>query len=189
MVKLPRGLEPRNIQSQCILKCMEFLVSIHGEGMGISSLLVMTTLGLDTYIGNLMPWIHSLNLRRDWITYLVYIPNHFDQIKVIYPVSLNFSVAIQDYFPIMCTRISIAKWRGGKKISNLDEHSEIVDRFLIFSQILLGICLIDYVIHFFFLRGISFYRISKRIFGLFPLQLGSQKIFVDTNVRFFMKTI
>ena len=54
------------------------LVSMHRDGMGISSLLVMITLGLDMYIGNLMPWIHSLNLRRDWITYWVYIPSHFD---------------------------------------------------------------------------------------------------------------
>ena len=42
---------------------LELLVSIYGEGMGILSLLVMITLGLDMYIGNLMPWIHSLNLR------------------------------------------------------------------------------------------------------------------------------
>ena len=48
---------------------MELLVSMHGEGMGISSLLVMITLGLDMYIGNMMPWIHSLNLRQDRITY------------------------------------------------------------------------------------------------------------------------
>ena len=68
----------------------------------------------------------------------------------------------------MCTRVSIAKWKGGKKISNLDGHSEIVDRFLIFSQILLGICLINYVI-LFFLTIILVYRISKRIFGLLPL--------------------
>ena len=34
------------------------LVSMHRDGMGISSLLVMITLGLDMYIGNLMPWIH-----------------------------------------------------------------------------------------------------------------------------------
>ena len=32
----------------------------------------------------------------------------------------------------MCTKVSIGKWRDGKKISNLDGHSEIVDRFLIF---------------------------------------------------------
>ena len=48
---------------------MELLVSIYGEGMGISSLLVMITLGLDINIGNLIPWMHSLNLRWDWITY------------------------------------------------------------------------------------------------------------------------
>ena len=48
---------------------MELLVSMHGEGMGISSLLVMITLGLDTFIGNLMPWIHSLNIKQDQITY------------------------------------------------------------------------------------------------------------------------
>ena len=44
-------------------------MSMHREGMGISSLLVMITLGLDMYIGNLMPWTHSLNLRRDQIPY------------------------------------------------------------------------------------------------------------------------
>ena len=43
-----------------LLTCMQFLVSMHGEGMGISSLLMMITLGLDMYIENLMPWIHSL---------------------------------------------------------------------------------------------------------------------------------
>ena len=67
-------------------KCLELVhtdmyetFSVHAwEGMGISSLLVMITLGLDMYIGNLMPWIHSFNLRRDWITYWVYIPSHFD---------------------------------------------------------------------------------------------------------------
>ena len=42
---------------------LELLVSIYGEGMGILTLLVMITLGLDMYIGNLKPWIHSLNLR------------------------------------------------------------------------------------------------------------------------------
>ena len=42
---------------------MELLVSLDREGMGISSLLVMITLGLDMYIGDSMPWIHSLNLR------------------------------------------------------------------------------------------------------------------------------
>ena len=58
------------------------------------------------------------------------------------------------------------KW---KKSINLDEHSKIMDRFLIFSQILLGICLIACVITSFFLRGVLVYRISKRIFGLLPL--------------------
>ena len=53
--------------------------SVHAwEGYGISSLLVMITLGLDMYIENLIPWIHSLNLRRDWITYWVYIPSNFN---------------------------------------------------------------------------------------------------------------
>ena len=47
-------------------------------GMGISSLLVMITLGLDMYIGDPMPWIHSLNLKQDRITYSVYIPSHFN---------------------------------------------------------------------------------------------------------------
>ena len=42
---------------------MEHLVSMHREGMGISSLLMMITLGLDMYIGDSMPWIYSLNLR------------------------------------------------------------------------------------------------------------------------------
>ena len=49
---------------------MELLVSMHGDGMGISLFLVMITLGLDMYIGDLMPWIYSLNLRWDHITYL-----------------------------------------------------------------------------------------------------------------------
>ena len=44
-------------------------MSMYGEVMGISSLVVVITLGLDTYIRDLMPWIHSLNLRRDNITY------------------------------------------------------------------------------------------------------------------------
>ena len=57
---------------------MEHLVSMHREGMGISSLLVMITLGLDMYIGDSMPWIYSLNLRQDQITYWVYIPGHFN---------------------------------------------------------------------------------------------------------------
>ena len=69
-----------------VKKCLELvhtdmfklLVSMHGESMGISSLLVMITLGLDMYIGNSMPWIHSLNLRRDWVNYCVYIPSHFN---------------------------------------------------------------------------------------------------------------
>ena len=34
---------------------MELLVSMHEEGMGISSLLLMITLGLDMYIENSMP--------------------------------------------------------------------------------------------------------------------------------------
>ena len=46
--------------------------SVHAwEGYGISSLLVMITLGLDMYIENLIPWIHSLNLRHDEITYIL----------------------------------------------------------------------------------------------------------------------
>ena len=57
---------------------MELLVSMHGEGMGISSLLVMITLDLDMHIENPMPWIHSLNFRQDKITYWLYIPSHFD---------------------------------------------------------------------------------------------------------------
>ena len=53
--------------------------SVHAwEGMGISSLLVMITLDLDMYIGDPMPWIHSLNLKQDRITYSVYIPSHFN---------------------------------------------------------------------------------------------------------------
>ena len=60
-----------------VKKCLELvhidmfklLVCMHGESMGISSLLVMITLGLDMYIGDMMPWIHSLNLRQDQITY------------------------------------------------------------------------------------------------------------------------
>ena len=83
-------------------------------------------------------------------------------------VSFIHSVRARDYFLVMCTKASIAKLRDEKKISSLDGHIEIMDRFLIFSQILLGICLIDCVIHL-FLRGISVYRISKRIFGLLPL--------------------
>ena len=111
-----------------------YLMSMHGDDMGISSLLVMITLSLDTYIGNPMPWIHSLNLRQDQITYWACIPSHFNYIKVICLVSLIISIETQDYFLVMCTRVSvITKWRGGKKISNLVGHSEIMDRFLIFS--------------------------------------------------------
>ena len=58
--------------------------------------------------------------------------SHFHQIKVICLVSLIFSVGAQDYAPIMCTKVFITKWRSGKKISNLDGHSEIVNRFLNF---------------------------------------------------------
>ena len=112
--------------------------------MVISSILVMITLGLDMYIGDMMSWIHSLNLRWDRITYWLYIQSHFDQIKVIYLVSLMLSARSQDYFLVMCT-----------KISNLDGHSEIVDRFLMFFQILQGICLIYCVIPLFLKRYIS----------------------------------
>ena len=38
---------------------MELLASMYGEGMGVSSLLVMVTLGLDLCIGNSMPLINS----------------------------------------------------------------------------------------------------------------------------------
>ena len=138
-----------------MLACMELLVSMHGEGMGISSLLVIITLGLNMYIIYPIPWIHSLNLRRDWITYWVYIPSHFDQIKLICLVSLIFSIRACNYFLIIYTRVSIAKWRGGKKISNLVGHSEIMDRFLIFSLILLGICLIDSATPLFLKKYIS----------------------------------
>ena len=60
-------------------ECLELLhtdmyetFSVHEWGgyEGMSSLLVMITLGLDMYIGDLMPWIYSLNLRWDHITYL-----------------------------------------------------------------------------------------------------------------------
>ena len=64
-------------------------------------------------------------------------------------------------FPILCTKVSITKCRGGKKISNLDGHSEITDRFLILSLFFLGICLIDYVIHFFLKRYISLEDIEE----------------------------
>ena len=74
-------------------------------------------------------------------------------------VSLIFSIGEQDYFLVMCTRVSIPKWRGGKKISNLVGHSEIMDRFLFFSRILLGICLIDYVIPLFLKSYINLYDI------------------------------
>ena len=57
---------------------MELLVFMHEEGMTISSFLVMITLGLDMYIGDSMPWIYSLNLRQDQITYWVDIPGHFN---------------------------------------------------------------------------------------------------------------
>ena len=123
--------------------------------MVISSILVMITLGLDMYIGDMMSWIHSLNLRWDRITYWLYIQSQFDQIKVIYLVSLMLSARSQDYFLVMCTKVSIAKQRGGKKISNLDGHSEIVDRFLIVFQIFLGICLIYCLIPLFLKRYIS----------------------------------
>ena len=61
-------------------------------------------------------------------------------------VSWILFIRAHDYFPIMCTKDSITKWRGGKKISNFDSHSEINDWFLITSHILLGICLIDCII-------------------------------------------
>ena len=121
----------------------------------------MITLGLNMYIGNLMSWIHSLNLRRDQITYWVYIPSHFNQIKEISLVSLIISARARDYFPIMCTKVSIEKQRSGKKISNLNGHSEIVDRFFIFFRILLGICLIHYVIPLFLKRYISLQDIQE----------------------------
>ena len=68
-------------------------------------------------------------------------------------VNLILSIGAQDYFLVMCISVSITKWIGRKKISNLVGHSEIVDRFFTFSRILLGICLIDSVIPF-FLRDI-----------------------------------
>ena len=155
----------------------------YGEGMGIPSLLVMITLGLDMYIGDLMPWIHSLNLRWDQITYWVYIPSHFDQIKVICLVSLILSIGERDYFLVMYTRVSITKWIGGKKISNLDGHSEMMDRFLISSQILVRICLIDC------LRCISIYEISKRFLG-YQLYSQDHRRYLLTQIsNFFMKTI
>ena len=67
----------------------------------------------------------------------------------------DFFCWTQDYFPVTCTRVFIAKYRGGNKISKLDGHNEIVDRFLIFSWIILGICLINYEIPFFLQRYIS----------------------------------
>ena len=116
-----------------MLTCTDLLVFIHGEDMGTTSLLVMITLGLDMCIGNLMPWINSLNLRQNLITYWVNISRYFNLIEVICLVSLILSVWALDYFPTMCTWVSISKWRDGKKISNFDGHSEIVERFLIFS--------------------------------------------------------
>ena len=168
---------------------MELLVSIHREGMGVSSLLVMITLGLNVYIGDLMPQIHSSNLRRDWITYWVHIPSHFDQIKVICLVSLILTIGAQDYFLVMCTRVSIVKWIGGKKISNLVRHSEIVDRFLMFSQILLRICLIESVIPFFSYEVYQFIGYLRGILGYYLYSQDHQKIFVDTNIKLLMKTI
>ena len=67
-------------------------------------------------------------------------------------VSLILFVGAQDFYLVMCTKVSIAKWRDGNKITNFDGHSEIMDRFMIF-QIFFGICLIDCVIPL-FLRGI-----------------------------------
>ena len=98
---------------------MELLVSMHREGMVISSHIVMITLGLDMCIEDLMPWIHSLNVREDQITYWVYIPSHFDWIKVVCLVSLILSIGAQNYFLVMCTKVFITKWRGRNKLSNL----------------------------------------------------------------------
>ena len=157
--------------------------------MGISSLLVMITLGLDIYIGDPMPLIHSLNLRYDRKIYWVYIPSHFDQIKVTCLVSLILFVRAQDFFPIMCTKVSITKWRNGKKISNLDGHSEIIDMFLIFSHILLWICLINYVIPLFLKKIYQFVIYLRGFLGYYLYSQDHQKIFVNTNVIFLIKTI
>ena len=66
-------LEDLSIYESCIdgkmikrTRAKECLELVHTD---MFKLLVMITLGLDMYIGDLMPWIHSLNLRRDWITY------------------------------------------------------------------------------------------------------------------------
>ena len=70
-------------------------------------------------------------------------------------VSLILSIGARDYFPVMCIKVSISKWKGGKKISNLVGYSEILDMFLIFSRILSGICLIDNGIPLFLKRFMS----------------------------------
>ena len=104
-------------------------------------------------------------------------------------VSLIIFIRAPYYFLVMCTKVSIAKWRDGNKISNLDGYSEIVDKFHISSQILLGICLIDYVILFFSLEVYQFIRQLRGFLGYYLYSQDHKKIFVDTNIRFFMKNI
>ena len=58
------------------------------------------------------------------------------------------------------------RWKEGIK---LGWNSEIVDRFLILSQILLGICLIDYVMPFFSLEVYQFIGYLRGFLRLLPL--------------------
>ena len=62
------------------IKAKEYLVLLHTEVYKPSCvyswkmyliILLINILGLNVYIENLMSWIHSLNLRRDRITYWV----------------------------------------------------------------------------------------------------------------------
>ena len=81
-------------------ECLEFvhtdmyrlLKFMHEGGMSTTSLLVMITLGLDMCMGNPMPWINSLNLRRNRITYWINISSHFNWIEAVCLVRLILSI-------------------------------------------------------------------------------------------------
>ena len=95
------------------MTCMRLLEFMHGEGMGTSLLLLMNTLGLYIYIyiyiGNPMPLINSLNLRRNWITYWVNKLIHFNYIELAYLVGSIVSIGAWDYILVVCTYDSIIK--------------------------------------------------------------------------------
>ena len=61
------------------------------------------------YIGNPMPLINSLNLRRNWITYWVNKLIHFNYIELAYLVGSIVSIGAWDYILVVCTYDSIIK--------------------------------------------------------------------------------